>query len=193
MDLVAEDHQDWDPLEIVTGDGRHGPIHRASQEAFQKRLEQLVPGCESAGLALFIYAQGAGRHTEVFLNRLMRDEELDGPQFAALLILWCVGSPHRLSPTQLHRLLCQSAPGVTHILRRLSTRGLIRRLDDPDDARARHVELTKRGIATIRRCLQKLDAELRFVFDLATPALEDLADSQRRVAELLSRSELAKP
>lgn len=172
-------------------DGR-GPIHRASQVAFQRTIATRVPDMEAAGLALFVYAAGAGRMVDALLARVAGEHELDGSQFRVLFTLWCAPPPHRLSPTELHRVLLLSPSGMSHTLRRLHAGGLIRRRGDDTDGRARNVELTAAGIGKLQRCVADLAAVLNDVYgDVEPQALDDLADSQRRIAELFSRSPLS--
>ncbi len=55
------------------------------------------------------------------------------------------GPPHRLSPTQLSKLLMLTSAGVTGRLDRLERRGLVARTPDPDDRRGVVVALTEQG------------------------------------------------
>lgn len=172
----------------------HGPIHRASQVAFQRSISERVPDVDPAGIALFVYATGAGRLVDAFLASVARRHDLDGSQFSVLLTLWCAPPPHRMSPTALHRLLVQSPSGMSHTLRRLRAAGVIRRRDDATDGRAKDVELTAKGIRLLRRCMDEVVAALDEVYrDVPDGALDELADRQRQVAELFSRSPLSYP
>jgi DNA-binding MarR family transcriptional regulator len=172
----------------------HGPIHRASQVAFQQAIEARVPGRAPTGIALFIYASGTGRLVESFLGAVVARHGLDGSQFMVLFTLWCAKPPHRLSPTELHRLLVQSPSGMSHTLRRLGETNLIRRRDDAADGRAKAVELTPKGIRRVQRVVADLLDELDEVYADADDAhLAGLADAQRQVAELLSNSPLSYP
>jgi DNA-binding MarR family transcriptional regulator len=78
--------------------------------------------------------------------------------------------PHRLSPTRLARGLMLSSAGVTSRIDRLERRGLVRRLDDPNDRRGVLIELTDEGLqlvdeavaantASERQLLERLDPE----------------------------------
>jgi DNA-binding MarR family transcriptional regulator len=42
-------------------------------------------------------------------------------------------------------------PGMSRLVSRLEARGLVQRVDDPDDARACRIRLTAAGVATQRR------------------------------------------
>jgi DNA-binding MarR family transcriptional regulator len=81
-----------------------------------------------------------------------------------------VGRPFRLSPTSLYIGLMRSSGAMTHRLASLEAARLVKRLQDPDDARSRLVELTPAGLALVdevapehlaneRRLLSGLSAE----------------------------------
>jgi DNA-binding MarR family transcriptional regulator len=94
---------------------------------------------------------------------------LNRGEVGALSALRIAGPPHRLSPTRLGRGLMLSSAGVTSRIDRLERRGLVRRLDDPDDRRGVIVELTDQGLEVVdaavaaitisdRQLLERLDA-----------------------------------
>jgi DNA-binding MarR family transcriptional regulator len=62
-----------------------------------------------------------------------------------LFTLRRAGSPFRLSPTKLAASLLITSGTMTNRLDRLETRGLIRRLPNPNDRRSLDVELTAEG------------------------------------------------
>ena len=66
-------------------------------------------------------------------------------EVGALSALRISGSPYRLSPTRLAKGLMLSSAGITSRIDRLERRGLVRRLDDPDDRRGVIIELTDEG------------------------------------------------
>ena len=95
---------------------------------------------------------------------------LNRGEVGALSALRIAGPPHRLSPTRLGRGLMLSSAGVTSRIDRLERRGLVRRLDDPDDRRGVIVELTDQGLEVVdaavaaitisdRQLLERLDAQ----------------------------------
>jgi DNA-binding MarR family transcriptional regulator len=94
---------------------------------------------------------------------------LNRGEVGALSALRIAAPPHRLSPTRLGRGLMLSSAGVTSRIDRLERRGLVRRLDDPDDRRGVIVELTDQGLEVVdaavaaitisdRQLLERLDA-----------------------------------
>jgi DNA-binding MarR family transcriptional regulator len=93
---------------------------------------------------------------------------LNRGEVGALSALRIAGPPHRLSPTRLGRGLMLSSAGVTSRIDRLERRGLVRRLQDPDDRRGVIVELTEQGLEVVdeavaaitisdRQLLERLD------------------------------------
>lgn len=72
-----------------------------------------------------------------------------------------------------------SSGGVTYLVDRLEERGLVERRPDPDDRRARLVELTGRGREMMDRVLPQHAAALQY----ATSGLD--TSGKRRAVELL--------
>jgi len=70
---------------------------------------------------------------------------LNRGEVGVLYALGAAGPPHRLSPTQLSRVLMLTSAGVTNRLDRLERRGLVVRHPDPGDRRGVVVELTEPG------------------------------------------------
>jgi DNA-binding MarR family transcriptional regulator len=90
------------------------------------------------------------------LNRRLHremDETLEGfglnsGEWKVLGVLWRAGAPHRASPGTLAKYEELSTGAMTNRLDRLEEAGFVRRLPDPDDRRAVHVELTSKGKRT---------------------------------------------
>jgi DNA-binding MarR family transcriptional regulator len=53
--------------------------------------------------------------------------------------------------TELGEDVLLTQPGMSRLVARLETRGLVQRVDDPDDARACRIRLTPAGVVTQRR------------------------------------------
>jgi DNA-binding MarR family transcriptional regulator len=67
-------------------------------------------------------------------------------------VLYALSSaPEGLRITELGEDVLLTQPGMSRLVARLEARGLVRRVDDPDDARAYRIRLTPAGIATQRR------------------------------------------
>ncbi len=67
-------------------------------------------------------------------------------------VLYALSSaPEGLRITELGEDVLLTQPGMSRLVARLEARGLVRRVDDPDDARACRIQLTPAGVATQRR------------------------------------------
>jgi deoxyribonuclease V len=96
------------------------------------------------------------RLAQVLQERMERASSrfgLDWGQFLVLAALRGAGSPFRMSPRELHRLLLLSPAAVTNRLYRLEAKGFIERTADPTDRRSLPVILTAEGLSTIDRAM----------------------------------------
>lgn len=75
----------------------------------------------------------------------LRELELGWPEWQVVRALRLTGAPYRLSPGQLAERSKLSSGAMTNRLDRLEQAGLVKRLPDPADRRALHVELTPAG------------------------------------------------
>jgi DNA-binding MarR family transcriptional regulator len=67
-------------------------------------------------------------------------------------VLYALSSaPTGLRITELGEDVLLTQPGMSRLVGRLEARGLVHRVDDPDDARASRIRLTPSGVATQRR------------------------------------------
>jgi DNA-binding MarR family transcriptional regulator len=67
-------------------------------------------------------------------------------------VLYALSSaPEGLRITELGEDVLLTQPGMSRLVARLEARGLVRRVDDPEDARACRIQLTPAGVATQRR------------------------------------------
>ena len=67
-------------------------------------------------------------------------------------VLYALSSaPEGLRITELGEDVLLTQPGMSRLVKRLEARGLVQRVDDPEDARACRIRLTPAGVATQRR------------------------------------------
>jgi DNA-binding MarR family transcriptional regulator len=67
-------------------------------------------------------------------------------------VLYALSSaPEGLRITELGEDVLLTQPGMSRLVSRLEARGLVQRVDDPDDARACRIQLTTAGVETQRR------------------------------------------
>jgi DNA-binding MarR family transcriptional regulator len=99
-------------------------------------------------------------------------------------VLYALSSaPEGLRITELGEDVLLTQPGMSRLVARLEARGLVQRVDDPDDARACRIQLTPAGVATQRATGRK---HARHVAEAMTrnldrPELEQLLDLCRRL------------
>lgn len=137
-------------------------------------------GRANAFFRLFVLSQLMG----TLLDREL-EEVPDG--FA---VYSAVGAMGRITPSDLARLTGLPAATLTGYIERLGRRGLIRRVDNPDDRRSYLLELTDDGVAAwksggegLRRAIDALDRHLdRPVADVLD-ALEALDAALRAALE----------
>jgi len=76
-------------------------------------------------------------------------EDLVPREYGVLYAL--LSAPDGLRITELGEDVLLTQPGMSRLVARLEARGLVRRVDDPDDARACRIRLTPAGHAAQRR------------------------------------------
>ena len=111
-------------------------------------------------------------------------------EVGALSALRISGPPYRLSPTRLAKGLMLSSAGITSRIDRLERRGLVRRLDDPDDRRGVIIELTDDGRDVVDEAVAALAISDRQLLERLDPQeVEQLEGLLRKVLGLLELPE----
>lgn len=105
-------------------------------------------------------------------------------EFDVLATLRRSGAPYRLAPTHLFSALMITSGTMTHRLKGLETRGLVRRLANPGDARSVLVQLTEDGKALIDRAVAAHVENERAI--LAPHAAAELAALDAALVRLLA-------
>jgi DNA-binding MarR family transcriptional regulator len=103
------------------------------------------PDIDTEGMAIFGRIYRIATRIAPHMEALFARHGLERGEFDVLATLQRSGPPYRLSPTVLYTSLLVSSGGLTHRLKSLETKGLIRRRPSPDDGRGMAVELTKAG------------------------------------------------
>ena len=114
---------------------------------------------------------------------------LSGWEFDVLATLRRSGAPYRLAPTALFSSLMVSSGTMTHRLKGLETRALVRRLPSRDDARSVLVQLSASGLALIDRAVAAHVEGERRILAAIKPA--ELAALDARLSQLLTELEPA--
>jgi DNA-binding MarR family transcriptional regulator len=101
--------------------------------------------------------------------------------FDMLATLRRAGAPYRLSPTELFRSMMVTSGTMTNRIDRLTEKGLVRRVPDPEDRRGILVELTQQGRELIDRALiSHVANEARLLQPLAREEQQNLATLLRK-------------
>ena len=113
----------------------------ASLEVWARELPHL--DLETEGIVERIYK--LERHIDATMRETLDDFELSYGEYKLVMHLRYGGPPYRGKPGKLAKWLGLSTGAMTNRLDNMERRGLIRRLDDPDDRRGVIIELTDEG------------------------------------------------
>jgi DNA-binding MarR family transcriptional regulator len=106
--------------------------------------------------------------------------------FDMLATLRRAGTPYRLSPTELFRSMMVTSGTMTNRIDRLTEKGLVRRVPDPEDRRGILVELTQQGCELIDRALiSHVANEARLLQPLSPEEQQTLATLLRKLLSSL--------
>jgi DNA-binding MarR family transcriptional regulator len=104
-----------------------------------------LPDLDTGAIALIGRLMRSSRLLQLEVERSLGMFELTINEFNALNALRRAGPPHRLSPKDVGVSLLFSSGGLTKLLERLESRGLVAREPNPDDGRGVLVSLTAAG------------------------------------------------
>src|SRR5262245_47737556 len=104
-----------------------------------------LPKLDTDAVALIGRLMRASRMLQLEVERSLGNFDLTINEFNTLNALRRAGPPHRLSPKQVGISLLFSSGGLTKLLERLQSRGLIAREPDPSDGRGVLISLTPAG------------------------------------------------
>lgn len=109
-------------------------------------------------------------------------------EFDMLAALRRSGAPYCLAPTTLFSTLMVTSGTMTHRLKQLEKKGVIERLDNPEDARSKLVQLTPEGIELIDRAVEvHLQNEARILAQLSADEHVQLDGGLRQLLALLEQ------
>ena len=113
----------------------------ASLEVWARELPDI--DLETEGIVTRIWK--LERHLDATMNATLEAFDLSHGEYKLMVHLRYAGPPYRGKPGKLAKRLGLSTGAMTNRLDNMERRGLIRRLDDPDDRRGVIVELTEEG------------------------------------------------
>ncbi|MEP9362117.1 MarR family transcriptional regulator [Nocardioides sp. CN2-186] len=142
------------------------------------------PDLDLAPVEVFSRISRLGRHLDLARRDAFTAAKVESWEFDVLAALRRAGAPYELSPGRLLRETLVTSGTMTNRVDRLTARGLVERLPDPNDRRGVLVRLTPEGKATVDGAFTALiEAEQSF--------LADLPDKERTKLAALLRTLLA--
>jgi DNA-binding MarR family transcriptional regulator len=120
-----------------------------------------------------------GHHLDRARRQAFAEHDLEPWEFDVLAALRRAGSPYELSPGRLLKETLVTSGTMTNRVDRLTSRGLVERLPDPDDRRGVLVRLTPAGRTTVDGALEGLLTREQALLTGLDGA------EQRRLAQLL--------
>ena len=133
---------------------------RARRQSEQDNVDRFIESIREELPQLDLEVEAIVDRIRGLARRLRRDHDetlgeigLNWGEFGLLGMLKSAGPPYRRSPGQLAKFGDLSSGAMTNRLDRLEERGLIRRLPDPNDRRALHIELTEPGAEVYLRAV----------------------------------------
>lgn len=123
-------------------------------------------------------------------RRAFSRSELDVWEFDVLAALRRAGTPYQMSPKALLQQTLVSSGTMTNRIDRLVDRGLVQRLEDPNDGRGVLVEMTKAGLTRVDAAITRLvDAEAALLATLPKSEQKRLAVALRSLSLTLDESD----
>ena len=113
---------------------------------FAEAWAREYPAADTSGMLIITRLARLSILIQAFQSEALEPFELTPNDYAVLAALRRAGPPYRLSPSTLYTDLERSSGGMTKMLNRLESLGLIERAPDPDDGRGTLVALTPSGI-----------------------------------------------
>jgi DNA-binding MarR family transcriptional regulator len=123
-------------------------------------------------------------------RRAFSRSELDSWEFDVLAALRRAGKPYQLSPKALLQQTLVSSGTMTNRIDRLVERGLVTRLEDPNDGRGVLVEMTAAGLTRVDAAITRLvDAEASLLATLPKSEQKRLSTALRSLSLTLDEPE----
>ncbi|MGH8986742.1 MAG: MarR family winged helix-turn-helix transcriptional regulator [Acidimicrobiia bacterium] len=142
---------------------------------------------EPGAVGLFTRLTRVGLLVDAFQHRCLDPFGLRFIDYSVLRVLQLSGEPYRMSPTELAEIVLRSSGGMTQILDRLETAGLVGRTADPSDRRKIVVGLTPDGLRTAKDANASYGREReRILSELSDNEVDDLDRAVHRLLEVLS-------
>lgn len=141
---------------------------------------------DTSGLVLISLLARLSLQIEGFQAAVLRPLDLNPSDYAVLAALRRAGPPYRMAPNELYTLLERSSGGMTKMLKRLESLGLVERVEDPDDKRSKLVHLTPAGIAREGEAFEAFLASTHALLrSTSAKELEQIDEALRRLVVII--------
>ncbi|MFL6241450.1 MAG: MarR family winged helix-turn-helix transcriptional regulator [Acidimicrobiia bacterium] len=142
---------------------------------------------EPGPLGLFTRITRVGLLVDAFQHRSLDPLGLLFIDYSVLRLLQLAGAPYQMSPTELSEVVLRSSGGMTQILDRLESAGLVARSADPSDRRKVVVGLTSDGLQKAERANTSYRrARERLLGALTAEEIAQLDSAVHRLLDVLS-------
>ena len=116
-------------------------------DEFSEAWAREYPDADTSTLSPMTRLVRLGVLMDTFQRETLEPFELTPSDYAVLSTLRRAGPPYQLSPSDLYTTLERSSGGMTKMLKRLESLGLVERIPDPEDGRSTRVLLTEAGVS----------------------------------------------
>ncbi len=148
------------------------------------------PDLDLAPLAVFSRLSRIAKHLDRVRAHAFERSGLTSWEFDVLAVLRRGGEPYQQSPKVLVQQTMVSSGTMTNRIDRMTQRGLVRRLTDPNDGRGVLVEMMPLGQTLVDAAMTRLsDAEERLLGTMPRSERDRLANLLRRLALSVDRFE----
>lgn len=146
------------------------------------------PDLDLGPLAVFSRMTRVTKHLDRARSQAFERSALAAWEFDVLAVLRRSGSPFRQSPKILVQETLVSSGTMTNRIDRMESRGLVRRLTDPNDGRGVLVEMTEQGQTLVDAAMTRLsDYEEQLLAGLPRSERDRLATLLRKLALSVDR------
>jgi len=138
------------------------------------------PDLDSEAMGVVLRIQALDKILGDQVAARLREYGLQWWQYDVLSALRRQGKPYRMAATELAEASMLTSGAMTNRIDRLEQKGLVRRLNDPEDRRRVLVELTPEGV-------ERVENATKARFEIATAAVSGLGPKSRRQLSNLLR------
>lgn len=132
-------------------------VTKKTSTSIEKMLEQWTqerPDLNLSSMATIGRLKKSSALVQSQLEEVFAKYSLTAWEFDVLATLRRSGKPYSLAPTTLFSSLMITSGTMTHRMNRLESRGLVKRINNPEDARSKLVQLTDEALELIEQAVE---------------------------------------